>query len=126
MAVGWGALMAGVGLVVTADHPGRINLAIAVALFALAGFLAGVRSEERRIMHALFGAIAGVVFHAAFVVLTWVVSLFGGPDHADFISGGRVDWYWRAGAFVAAALIGGAVAAFRLRPQGDQRPRRRS
>lgn len=126
MAVGWGALMAGIGLVVAADDPGRINIAIATALFALAGFLAGVRSEERRILHAALGALAGTVFYAAFVVLTWGVSLLGGPDPADVIPGGRADWYWHVGAFAVAALAGGALAAFRLRPQGDQRPRRRS
>ncbi|HRC07540.1 MAG TPA: hypothetical protein PLV41_04935 [Miltoncostaeales bacterium] len=126
MAVGWGALMAGVGLVVAADHPGRINLAIAIALFALAGFLAGVRSEERRILHALLGAVAGAIFYTVFVLLTWAVSFFGGPDRAGFVPGGRSDWEWHIGAFILAALIGGAIAAFRLRPQGDQRPRRRS
>jgi hypothetical protein len=95
-------------------------------LFALAGYLAGVRSEERRILHSALGALAGAVFYAVFVVLTWAVSLLGGPDRADFIPGGRTDWYWRVGTFALAALAGGALAAFRLRPQGDQRPRRRS
>ncbi len=84
MAVGWGALMAGIALVVVADTPGRINLSIAAVLTVLAGFLSGVRSEDRRVLHAALGAIAGLAFYVVFVLITWVVSIFGGPDRAGF------------------------------------------
>ncbi len=126
MAVGWGALMAGIALVVVADTPGRINLSIAAVLTVLAGFLSGVRSEDRRVLHAALGAIAGLAFYVVFVLITWVVSIFGGPDRAGFIPAGKQDWQWHTPAFAVAALLGGAIASYRLRPQGDQRSRRRS
>lgn len=125
MAVGWGALVAGIALVVVADSPGPIKLAVAIGLFALAGFLAGVRAEDRRIAHALFGALAGMGFYVLFVLVTMAIDVLGGPRHAGFIPAGRKDWIWHVPAFVVAALVGGTVAALRLRPQGDQRSRRR-
>ncbi len=126
MAVGWGALIAGIGLVVIADGAGRIKLPVALALFALAGFLAGVRAEDRRVLHAGLGALASGAFYLLYVAVAWLAGMVGGPKRPGLLPGGRDGWMWHLPALLAIALLGGALAAYRLRPQGDQRTRRRA
>lgn len=126
MAVGWGALIAGIGLVVIADGSGPVKLPIALGLFALAGFLAGVRAEDRRVLHAGLGAVASGAFYLLYVAITWLASMVGGPDRPSLLPGGEDGWMWHLPALLAVALVGGSLAAYRLRPQGDQRTRRRA
>lgn len=125
MAIAWGGVIAGIGLIVAADDPGPVRVGVAIVLFGLAGFLAGVRAEDRRLLHAILGAVVAVAFLCLFVLATWAVQAFGGPGRAGFIPGGRDGWRWHPAAFLAAAVVGGAFATYRLRPQGDQRARRR-
>ena len=126
MAVGWAGLIAGVGLVVAADRPNRVALAIAVVLFALAGFLAGLRSEDRRVMHAILGTIAGAAFYLVFVAITAIVDIVGGPGRAEVIPAGPDGWKLRLPMLLGAAIGGGLFAMMRLRPQGEPRHRRRA
>lgn len=122
MSVGWGGLIAGIGLVVANDRPGWIKLAVSACLCLLAGFLAGVRAEDRRVLHAGLAAVAGFGFHAIYAVATRIADRLGGPDAADWIPAGS-GWRWRLPVLLAVSLLGGAIAAYRLRP-GDQRRRR--
>lgn len=124
IAVAWGGLFAGVGLVVLADEPGPIRVTVAVVLFAVAGFLAGVRAESNRILHAILGAIAGLVFYEVFVGLTWIVDLMGGTDRARFVFSHDGAW-WHLVLCVVAAFLGGAFAAYRLRRLDEPRLGRR-
>ncbi len=124
MAVGWGGTVAGIGMVVISTGGGLVRLLVALCLCLLAGFLSGVRAEDRRVLHAVVTAAAGCVFWVLFVSVTRVVDLVGGPDSASWRLGG--DSQVRNIALtVVAVVIGGILAAYRLRPQGGGKRRSR-
>lgn len=123
MAVGWGGTVAGLGLIVISTGGGVARLIALVVLCLIAGFLAGVRAEDRRVLHAVLSALAGCLFWVVFVAVTWVADLVGGPKGADWELGGDSPAVNLVLAFVA-VVVGGAVAAHRLRPQGGARRKR--
>ncbi len=120
MAVGWGGTVAGLGVIVISTGDGLTRFLAMVVLCLLAGFLAGVRAENRRVLHSAVAAVAGAVFWAVFAAITTVVALFGGPDGAGWDIGGDSPAINLAVAF-GVAIVGGAIAAHRLRPQGGGR-----
>jgi hypothetical protein len=124
MAVGWGGLIASIGLLVGADRSTVTRLLIIAVTFALGGFLAGIRAEELRAVHGIFTAIAAYLFYSLFVVVGHVVDVAGGPDAPEFMPGPNRDWWIAAAVGTGAAFVGAGVAAARLRPQGEQRRRR--
>ena len=125
MAVGWGGLIAAIGLLVGAER-GDVARTIAVAAaFLIGGFLAGIRAEVLRPLHAVVAALAAYGFHAVFVVFANLASVFGGPSAPGFVPGPARTWLVTALIGVAAAGVGGTMAATWLRPQREDRHRRR-
>ncbi len=120
MAVGWGGTVAGLGLIVISTGEGMLRFAVMIALCLLAGFLAGVRAEDRRVFHAAVVALAAAAFWAIFVALTTLVDILSGPGGASWRIGGDSQVRNLVTGFVA-AIVGGAIAAHRLRPQGRTR-----
>lgn len=124
MAVGWGGLIASIGLLVGAGR-GDLTRAVAVAAaFMLGGFLAGVRAEVLRPLHAALAAVAAYAFHAVFVVFGHLASVLGGPSSPSFVPGATRTWVLTAFLGLVAAMIGGGIATTWLRPQRDDRRHR--
>lgn len=124
MAVGWGGLIASIGLLVGAERSTVTRLLIIAVTFAFGGFLAGIRAEELRAVHGIFAAIAAYLFYSLFVVVGHLVDFLGGPDAPEFMPGPNQDWWLAAAIGMVAAFVGAGVAAAWLRPQGEQRRRR--
>ena len=124
MAVGWGGLIAAIGLLVGAERSTVPRLIILAFSFAFGGFLAGIRAEDLRPLHGIAAAIAAYIFYSLFVIVGHVVALAGGPSAPEFMPGANRDWWIAAGVGAVAAFIGAGVAASWLRPQGEQRRRR--
>jgi hypothetical protein len=124
MAVGWGGLIASIGLLVGADRSTVTRLLIISITFAFGGFLAGIRAEELRAVHGIFTAIAAYLFYSLFVIVGHLVDFAGGPDAPEFMPGPNRDWWLAAAVGMVAAFLGAGVAAARLRPSGEQRRRR--
>ncbi len=125
MAVGWGGVMAGIGLLASAERNSGVRLVAVAAAFGLGGFLAGVRAEELRPLHAAAAAAAAYVFHAAFVVLGHLADAVGGPAAPRFMPGDNVDWGITAAVGLVAAILGGLTASARLSPGRRDQNRRR-
>lgn len=124
MAVGWGGLIAAIGLLLGAERS-DVSRGVAVGIaFLIGGFLAGVRAEEFRPMHAVLAAFAAYAFHALFVVVGHVAAFLGGPSAPGFIPGSTRSWLLTALMGVLLAGVGGTVATAWLRPQRDDRRRR--
>lgn len=113
--------MASIGLMIGAGRDWPARLALAAVSFGLAGFLAGVRAEGRRIAHAAGAWFMGYVIHAAFLALATIIDVAGGPDAPELSRGGGRDWLVAAVWALAFALAGGAVANRWLRPAGRHR-----
>ena len=125
MAVGWGGLIAAIGLLVGAER-GDVTRAIAVvAAFLIGGFLAGIRAEVLRPLHSVVAALAAYAFHALFVMFGSLASVLGGPSAPSFVPGPTRTWLLTALLGVVVAIAGGLIAATWLRPQREDRHRRR-
>lgn len=125
MAVGWGGLIAAVGLLIAAERGSTVRIAALVVAFGLGGFLAGVRAEELRPPHAAVAAVAAYAFYGLFVLIGHLVDLLSGPAPPSFMPGDNAEWGIAAAAALVAAMSGGFVASVRLRPgRRDQRRRR--
>ena len=124
MAVGWGGLIASIGLLVGAERSTVTRLLIVAVTFAFGGFLAGIRAEDLRAVHGIFVAIAAYLFYGLFVVVGHLIDFAGGPDAPEFMPGPNREWWLTAAVGAVAAFIGAGVAAAWLRPQGEQRRRR--
>lgn len=116
IAVGWGGLVASIGLMAASGRELAVRLLVSAGLFLLGGFLAGVRAALRRPLHA---AAAGVVAHAIFalfVAIAAAIAPFVDPDAPELLAGGAV----RTGAValwaLAFATLGGLLAGSWLRP----------
>lgn len=120
MAVGWGGTVAGLGIILVSTGDGLWRVVVMGVLCLIAGFLAGVRAEDRRVLHAMVTGPVGALFWVAFVVLTRVADPLGGPAGASWRIGGAEQV---RNLVIAAAVViaGGALAAYRLRPQGHER-----
>jgi peptidoglycan/LPS O-acetylase OafA/YrhL len=116
MAVGWGGLMAAIGVLVGAERGSTMRIVALVVSFLLGGFLAGVRAHERRPLHAAVAAVAAYAFYGLFVVIGHIVDILGGPEPPSFMPGDNVDWGVAAAVALIAAIAGGLVASVRLRP----------
>jgi hypothetical protein len=116
VAVGWGGLISSIGLMAASGRELAVRLLVAAAFFLLGGFLAGVRSAQRRAMHAVVAGVAAHVIFAVFVGLASIISTFVDPDAPDLLAGGAA----RTGAValwsLAFAAIGGLLAGSWLRP----------
>lgn len=124
MAVGWGGLIAAIGLLFGAER-GDLTRAVAVVVaFLIGGFLAGVRAEVLRPLHAAIAAAAAYAFHALFVIVGHLASVLGGPSSPGFVPGSTRTWLLTALLGLVAAVIGGGVAMTWLQPQRDDRRRR--
>lgn len=119
VAAGWGGLTVGIGLLVGTPREIAQRVVVVCVLGVLGGFLAGVRAIGRRPAHAVAAWVAGVGFFAAFVLVTWLVDLFGGPDHAHLIPDGPVRSAVVLALSLLAALGGGTLANSWLRPGGQ-------
>lgn len=124
MAVGWGGLISAIGLLVGAERSTLVRAVAVGVAFLIGGFLAGIRAEELRPMHAVLAALAAYAFHALFVVIGHVAALLGGPSGPAFVPGSTRGWLLTALLGVVLAGVGGAVATAWLRPQRDDRRRR--
>lgn len=124
MAVGWGGLIAAVGLIAATGRGEIAQLSAAVIAFVVGGFLAGVRASDLRPLHAALAAVAAYLFYALFVALAGVGDLLGGPPAPEIAPGSNGTWAITAAVSVIAAVAGGVVASVWLRPHGrDQRRR---
>lgn len=124
MAVGWGGLIAAIGLLIGAGRGDTTLLASVVVAFLVGGFLAGVRAAELRPVNAAFAAIAAYLFHGVFTLLAHVADVLGGPSAPGFLPGSNATWGFTALVGLVVAVAGGVVATLWLRPQRrDQRRR---
>ncbi len=121
MAVGWGGLVASIGLLVGAERSNVTRGIILALTFVFGGFLAGIRAEDLRPVHGILAAIAGYAFYSLFVVVGHLVDVAGGPAAPDFMPGTNRDWWLSAAIGAGAALVGAVLAGAWLRPQGERR-----
>lgn len=119
IAAGWGGLTLAVGLMAGSPREMAERIAIVGVLSFIAGFLAGVRAIGRRIAHALAAWVVGVAIYVAFVAVTRIVDLFGGPDGAELLPDGMRTSLVALGVSLLAVLCGGALANSWLRPAGQ-------
>lgn len=124
MAVGWGGLIAAIGLLVGAERGDLTRVVAVVVAFLIGGFLAGVRAEILRPLHAALAAIAAYAFHALFVVVGHLASVIGGSSSPSFVPGPTRTWLLTALLGFVLAIAGGVVAMIWLRPQRGNRRRR--
>ena len=124
MAVGWGGLIAAIGLLAGAERGDLVRVVAIGAAFLLGGFLAGVRAEILRPLHAALAAVAANAFYAFFVVIGHLASVLGGPSSPSFIPGTTRAWLLTVLFGVVIAMVGGGVAMAWLRPQRDDRRHR--
>ena len=124
MAVGWGGLIAAIGLLVGAERGDLTRVVAVVVAFLIGGFLAGVRAEVLRPLHAVLAAIAAYAFHALFVVVGHLAGVLGGPSSPSFVPGPTRTWLLTALLGLVMAIAGGVFAMIWLRPQRADRRRR--
>jgi len=128
VAVGWGGLVASIGLMAAGGREMPVRLLAIAATFLLGGFLAGVRSVDRRSIHGLAAGIAAHAVYVAFVALAALIATVAEPAPPDLAPGGA----GRTGVAVlwglAFATMGGLLAASWLRPASRRAtgPRRRA
>lgn len=121
IAAAWGGLVGAIGLMTGSRRELAARLVITCAAFAVGGFLAGVRTIDRRAAHAVASWIAGHALWVAFVVLAALADVLGGPDPPSLIPGGSSNTLLAVLAALASALAGGWVANSWLRPTGRSR-----
>jgi hypothetical protein len=119
IAAAWGGLVGGVGLMAGGPRDLAARLAIVAAAFLLAGFLAGVRSIARRVVHAAYAWAVAQGLYLVFVALATVGSALGGPDPPDALPGTGEEWLLVTAASLVCAVLGGALANSWLRPAGQ-------
>lgn len=116
IAAAWGGLVGAIGLMTGSRREMASRLVITCAAFAVGGFLAGVRTIDRRAAHALASWAVGHAMWVGFVVLSAIADGLGGPDPPSLTPGGHTDTLTAAAAALAAALAGGWLANSWLRP----------
>jgi len=119
IAAAWGGLVGAVGLMAGSGRELATRLAIVVLVFAIGGFLAGVRAISRRLAHAAAACVLAYGLYVVFVIVASLADLVGGRDRPSLIPGG---WSASGAALVAAvvaAMAGGAIANSWLRPAGQ-------
>ena len=116
--VAWGGLVASIGLMAGSGRDWPLRLAAAALTFGVGGFLAGVRADARRPLHALAAGVTAYVIHACFVLIAGIIDALGGPDAPAFLPGSGRDTVIAAVWALAAALIGGLIAHAWLTPAG--------
>jgi hypothetical protein len=124
MAVGWGGLAAAIGLLATSSTGEGVRLGVVGVSFLVGGFLAGVRAEELRALHAALAAAAGYLFYAVFVLFATLADALGGPTSPGFLPGENATWGLTALVGLTFAVIGGVLASYWLRPQRRDQHRR--
>jgi len=116
IAVGWGGLMASIGLMAASGRELAVRLLVSAAFFLLGGFLAGVRAALGRPLHAVVAGVVAHVIFAVFVAITSAIAPFVGPGAPELFAGGAA----RTGAVTLWALVfatfGGLLAGSWLRP----------
>lgn len=121
IAAAWGGLVGAIGLMTGSRREMASRLLIAGVAFAVGGFLAGVRTIDRRAAHAVAACVVAYALYVVFVVIAAVADWLGGPDPPSLIPGGLVDTVTAGGVAVASALLGGLLANSWLRPGGQAR-----
>lgn len=118
IAVAWGGLVASIGLMAGSGRDWPLRLTAAALTFGVGGFLAGVRADARRPLHAVVAGVAAYVIHTCFVGIAMIIDALGGPDAPALVAGSGRDGAIAAVWAMAAALIGGLVAHAWLTPAG--------
>lgn len=121
IAAGWGGLAGAIGLLVGSPRDLAQRIVIVAVAFLLAGFLAGVRAIGARIAHAVAAWVAAIVVYLAFVAVTAVVDILGGPARAEPAPDGMGTSLVVLGVSFVAVLCGGSLANSWLRPGGQSR-----
>ncbi len=121
IAAAWGGLVGAIGLMTGSRRELAVRLLIVGAAFALGGFLAGVRTIGRRAAHAAAAWGVALGLYVAFVVMSAIADILGGPDPPSVKPGGWGATLLTAAVGLLAALAGGAVANSWLRPGGQGR-----
>src|SRR5512132_2659333 len=85
VAVGWGGLVASIGLMAASSRDLPLRLLAVGATFLLGGFLAGVRSTSRRPLHGLAAGVAAHAIYVVFVALAALIATFAEPDPPDLV-----------------------------------------
>jgi hypothetical protein len=116
--VAWGGLVASIGLMAGSGRDWPLRLAAAAVTFGVGGFLAGVRADARRPLHAVAAGVAAYVIHAGFVAIARIIDALGGPDAPALVPGTGRDGAIAAAFALAFALIGGLLAHAWLTPAG--------
>jgi len=126
VAVGWGGLVASIGLMVAGDRDLSVRLVTVAAAFVLGGFLAGVRATVARPLHGIVAGVAGHAIYVVFVGLASAIAVVADPEPPELLPGGAA----RTGAValwaLAFAVLGGLLAGSWLRPAGGGSARRGS
>lgn len=116
VAVGWGGLVAGAGMIAASGYESSGRLAIIVPAFLAGGFLAGMRARRLRVIHAALAAVSAYVLHATWILLARGAEVVGAPDAPDLVIGEGRQWLVGAALSLGLALVGGMVASRILRP----------
>lgn len=118
VAVGWGGLVASIGLMAASGRELALRLLATAASFLLGGFLAGVRSSVRRPAHGVAAGVAAYGIYAVFVALAHGIAVFAKPEPPELLPGGGARSGLAALWALAFALLGGMLAGSWLRPAG--------
>ncbi|MCC6832706.1 MAG: hypothetical protein IT200_15295 [Thermoleophilia bacterium] len=116
IAAAWGGLVGAIGLMTGSRAELASRLVITCAAFAVGGFLAGVRTIDRRAAHAVASWGVGHALWVVFVLLAAIADGLGGPNPPSLVPHGATDTFIAVAAALAAALTGGWVANSWLRP----------
>ncbi len=122
VAVGWGGLLGGAGLVAGAAVSGPLGPAIALAGCLAGGFMTGVRAQGRRLAHGMLTGALALGFYLTFILLARAAGALGVSATAPELVPDGAAWPAIFLAALAAAVLGAAIADRMLRPR---RPRHR-
>ena len=98
----------------------RLRIVVILAGFLLAGFLAGVRTLDRRPSTA----VAAWALGAAVVIVLWIVNAFGGPAEPEFGPGGNGQSIIILVASLVVAVLGAFIADRRYSGRASRSRRR--
>lgn len=102
----------------------RLRIVVILAGFLLAGFLAGVRTLDRRPSTAVAAWALGWLLWTAVVIVLWIVNAFGGPAEPEFGPGGNGQSVITLVASLVVAVLGAFIADRRYSGRSSRSRRR--
>jgi len=117
IAASWGGLVGGIGLVVAGPRELALRVAIVAIAGVIAGFLTGVRAIRHRIANAWAAWILANLFYWVFVLAAHLVhAISARRTPPSYLPGGIQTWVVVTVIGLLTTVIGAAIANTLLRP----------